>query len=174
MPTKEPAAQSLRQRLPGPVEHLIFWGVAAAGLILDLWSKAAVFAWIETRQVWEYPLISGCLSFVRRENPGAAFSIAEYRTVMLRCFAGAAIVGIICYFLFGRIKDRFTCVALGLFMGGVMGNLYDRLFNNGLVRDFIDVYWRDWHWPAFNVADSMLCVAVALLLFRAAVPARSS
>jgi signal peptidase II len=53
-------------------------------------------------------------------------------------------------------------VALGLFAAGVCGNLYDRIFNDGLVRDFIDVYYRQHHWPAFNVADSMLCIAVGL------------
>ena len=66
------------------------------------------------------------------------------------------------------------CAALGLFMGGVAGNLYDRLFNDGMVRDFIDVYWRGWHWPAFNVADSMLCVAVGIFVVRSLLTARPS
>jgi signal peptidase II len=174
MGMKEPAGKWLRERLPGAKEHLLFWGIASAGVALDLWSKAAVFAWIKSQSLWEYPLVSGFLSIVARENPGAAFSIAEGHKVMLRLFAGLAIVGITGYFLFGRIRDKYTCAALGLFLGGVIGNFYDRLFNNGMVRDFIDVYWRDWHWPAFNVADSMLCVAVGLLLVRTAFPARSS
>ena len=54
--------------------------------------------------------------------------------------------------------------ALALFLAGILGNAYDRVFNNGMVRDFIDVYHKDLHWPAFNVADSMLCAAVGLLL----------
>jgi signal peptidase II len=174
MGKKEPLGLWLRGRLPGASEHLFFWGVAVAGVVLDLWSKAAVFAWFKAQGLWEYPLIKGFLSLVVRENPGAAFSIAEGHRVMLVLFAGIAIAGITGYFLFGRIRDRYTCVALGLFMGGVIGNFHDRLFNQGLVRDFIDVYWHNWHWPAFNVADSMLCVAVGLLLIRAAFPARSS
>jgi len=63
------------------------------------------------------------------------------------------------------MKQRVAQVALGLFAAGVCGNLWDRAFNDGLVRDFIDVvYWPGRHWPSFNVADSMLCVAVGLLV----------
>ena len=52
-------------------------------------------------------------------------------------------------------------VALGLFAAGVSGNLWDRIFNGGQVRDFIDVvYWPGRHWHTFNVADAMLCIAV--------------
>jgi len=174
MGTNVPDAGELKERLPGAKEHLVFWGIAVGGVALDLWSKSAVFAWMKIEGLWEYPLINGLLSVVVRENPGAAFSIAEGHKVMLRLFAGVAILGITGFFLFGRVRDRLTCAALGLFMGGVVGNFYDRIFNHGLVRDFIDVYWKDWHWPAFNVADSMLCVAVGLLVIRAMFPVRSS
>jgi signal peptidase II len=174
MQKTEGDAMGLRERLPGTGEHLIFWGIAAAGVALDLWSKKAIFAWMQAERIWEYKLIDGILSVVMRENPGAAFGIAEGHRAMLGAFAAAAILLITVYFLLGRIQDRVMCAALGLFMGGVIGNFYDRLFNDGLVRDFIDVYWKDWHWPAFNVADSMLCVAVGLLLIRTFVTARPS
>ena len=56
-------------------------------------------------------------------------------------------------------------VALGLFTAGICGNLWDRIFNDGRVRDFIDiVYWPGKHWPAFNIADSMLCIGVGLMI----------
>jgi signal peptidase II len=159
-------AKGLRKRLPGAGEHLVFWGLAATVVALDLWSKKAVFEWMLASERNEYKLIDGLLSVVLGLNRGAAFGIAEGHRGMLMLFAGAAVVLIAGYFLFGQIRDRWTCAALGLFLGGVIGNFYDRLFNNGMVRDFIDVYWKDWHWPAFNVADSMLCVAVGLLLIR--------
>jgi signal peptidase II len=171
---KESDHRGLRERLPGAKEHAMFWGLAVGGVALDLWSKSAIFAWMNRQGLWDYPVIKGVLSIVVRENPGAAFSIAEGQKVILRLFAGVAIVGIVGYFLMGRVRGRYTAAALGLFLGGVAGNLYDRLFNHGLVRDFIDVYWQNWHWPAFNVADSMLCTAVGLLLIRAVFPARSS
>ena len=63
------------------------------------------------------------------------------------------------------LAGKIFVVALSLFAAGVAGNLYDRAFNDGLVRDFIDImYWPGKHWPAFNVADSMLCTAVGLLI----------
>jgi signal peptidase II len=55
--------------------------------------------------------------------------------------------------------------AIGLIFGGAVGNLIDRA-RFGAVVDFIDVYWRTWHWPAFNVADSAITVGVGLLALR--------
>jgi signal peptidase II len=56
-------------------------------------------------------------------------------------------------------------VAVGLIFGGAVGNLIDRA-RFGAVVDFVDVHWRSWHWPAFNVADSAISVGVALLALR--------
>jgi len=76
-----------------------------------------------------------------------------------------ALIVILGVFFFGRAQQRSVQVALGLFAAGVSGNLWDRLFNNGQVRDFIDVvYWPGRHWHTFNMADAMLCVAVGLLI----------
>ncbi|MFC1766883.1 signal peptidase II, partial [Planctomycetota bacterium] len=61
-------------------------------------------------------------------------------------------------------RSRLMTVSLGLFAAGVAGNLHDRAFLGGRVRDFIDVYIGEHHWPTFNVADSLLCIAVGLLL----------
>ena len=58
-----------------------------------------------------------------------------------------------------------AAVAIGMIFGGAAGNLIDRA-RFGAVVDFLDFYWRGWHWPAFNVADSAICVGVALLALR--------
>ena len=69
-----------------------------------------------------------------------------------------------------NIRHKLMQVALAMFTAGIIGNLYDRVFNNGGVRDFLDFYilenrwFNEYHWPAFNIADSMLCVAVGLLI----------
>jgi signal peptidase II len=55
--------------------------------------------------------------------------------------------------------------AIGLIFGGAVGNLVDRA-RFGAVVDFVDLHWRGWHWPAFNVADSAITVGVALLALR--------
>jgi signal peptidase II len=99
------------------------------------------------------------------ENSGAAFGIAAGQRFLLVAVSAAALVVVVAVVLFAGGNGKIVQVALALFAAGVGGNLYDRIFNNGLVRDFIDVvYWPGRHWPAFNVADSSLCIAVGLLV----------
>ena len=157
--------QALRMRVPGLAAQLIFWPLVAAGLVLDLWSKTAVFDWLQQRQSNSISIIDGFLQLVVAENAGAAFGIATGQTQFLVVVSAVALVGLFAVFLFSGTEQKLVHIAFGLFTAGVCGNLYDRIFNDGLVRDFIDiVYWPGRHWPAFNIADSMLCIAVALLL----------
>jgi signal peptidase II len=145
--------------------HLLFWPIFVSGVVLDLWSKSAVFKWLESSEQNNFPIVSGFLHFVRTENPGAAFGIAEGQRMLLVTVSIAAIIAVIVLFLLSNRANSLVHIILGLFAAGVCGNLYDRLFNDGLVRDFIDVtYWPGKHWPAFNVADSLLCIAVGLLI----------
>jgi signal peptidase II len=98
-------------------------------------------------------------------NNGAAFGIVQGQSFLLTLISFFALLIVIAVFLFGSIKNRFYQVTMGLLAAGISGNLYDRIFNDGRVRDFIDVvYWPGKHWPAFNVADSLLCIAVGLIL----------
>jgi len=146
--------------LPDLPAHLIFWSLAVFGIALDVWSKKAVFDWLEHHG--SVSIIDGFLRLVRALNDGAAFGLFAGHLGWLIVVSCVALVVIFAVFLFGGAKQRLVHVALGLFAAGVCGNLYDRIFNDGLVRDFIDVYYRQYHWPAFNVADSMLCIAVGL------------
>ncbi|MHC4159557.1 MAG: signal peptidase II [Planctomycetota bacterium] len=155
----------LRAKLPSFKAQLIFWPLVAGGLALDLWSKAAVFDWLQRQGRDSFPVINGFLRLVMALNNGAAFGLFRGRPHWLAAVSIVALIMVFALFLFGGCKQRLMTVALGLFSAGVLGNLYDRIFNDGLVRDFIDiVYWPGRHWPAFNVADSMLCIAVALLI----------
>ena len=134
-------------------------------LALDLWSKAAVFDWLSRRQDGSVSVIDGFFRFVAVENTGAAFGIATGRTHLLTAVSLIALAVIFVVFFFGKVKRKLVYAALGLFAAGVCGNLYDRIFNDGRVRDFIDVvYWPGRHWPAFNIADSMLCIGVGLMI----------
>ena len=56
------------------------------------------------------------------------------------------------------------CIALSLILGGALGNVLDRVMY-GAVVDFIDVYYGNWHWPAFNIADSAICIGAALIIW---------
>ena len=145
--------------------HLIFWPIWFLGLALDLWSKRAVFAWLEREPEQSARILGSFLSFRLALNDGAAFGIATGRYAFLVGVAILAVIVILGVFFFGRAQQRIVQAALGLFAAGVSGNLWDRLFNRGQVRDFIDVvYWPGKHWHTFNVADALLCIAVGLLI----------
>ena len=160
-------ARNLRANLPNLKAHLIFWPIIATGIILDLWTKSAVFEWLFKNEIYRgsYAVIKGFLNIVIAENAGAAFGIAHGQRYLLVAVSFIALLIVLGIFLFSGTRQTMTHIALALFTAGIVGNLYDRFFNDGLVRDFIDViYWPNRHWPAFNIADSMLCIAVGLML----------
>jgi signal peptidase II len=147
--------------LPDLPAHLVFWPLAVVGITLDLWSKRVVFDWLEHRG--SVSIIDGFLRLVMAVNNGAAFGLFAGHPNWLIAVSVAALIVIFAVFLFSGTKQRLVHITLGLFAAGVCGNLYDRISNDGLVRDFIDVtIWPGRHWPAFNVADIMLCIAVGL------------
>lgn len=151
-------------RLPGLKAHIIFWSLAVFGTALDLWTKSAVFGWLQQPDD-RFPIIDGFLYLVTALNKGGAFGIAFGQRYLLVAVSAIALIVILAVFLFSGVQKKLVQIALGLFAAGICGNLYDRIFNNGQVRDFIDVVvWPDRHWPAFNIADSMLCIAVGLLI----------
>jgi signal peptidase II len=148
--------------LPDAKAHLIFWSIMIGGLALDLWTKKAVFDWLKPHQT--FPVIDGFLQLRTAINDGAAFNLFAGKPYFLAIISIVAIVGILAVFLFSGGTHRLIHIALGLFAAGVSGNLYDRLFHNGSVRDFIDAHWKTYHWPTFNIADSFLCIGVGLLI----------
>ncbi len=156
------------------IRHIIFWSIFGGGLAFDLWTKKAVFAWLENVQGQGIAIIDGFLRLQLAINPGAAFGIAGGHRAMLVSISAVALVVILAVFIFALREGKIVVIALALFAAGISGNLYDRAFNEGLVRDFIDVvYWPGKHWPAFNVADSMLCSAVGLLIISSLVSPKS-
>ena len=159
--------------LPDSKAHLTFWSLLVVGLALDLWTKRVVFDWLEHRG--SVSIINGFLQLVRVLNNGAAFGIMAGKPYLLATVSVVALIVIFAVFLFSRSRQRLVHIALGLFASGVCGNLYDRIFNGGLVRDFVDVvYWPGKHWPAFNVADSLLCIGVGLLFISTFFTGKSS
>jgi signal peptidase II len=142
--------------------HLIFWPLAITGLALDLWSKWAAFNKLDE---WDtFPVIDGFMQFVTALNDGAVWGSLSGKYHFLAAVSIIAMVVIFVIFFFSGRQPRIFHVALGFLAAGIAGNLYDRIFNDGLVRDFIDVYYHSFHWPTFNVADIWLCVGAGLLL----------
>jgi signal peptidase II len=160
--------------LPDLKAHFIFWSLAMGGLLLDLWSKKAVFDWLGQQPSHNVSIIDGLLKFIIALNDGAAFSTFSGKAYLLTAISVVALMVVFGVFLFSGTQYRSIHIALGLFTGGICGNLYDRIFNDGLVRDFIDVYYRDKHWPTFNVADSLLCIGVGLLIVSTFLTEKSS
>jgi len=160
---------------PGLKAQLVFWPLVVIGLALDLWSKNAVFSWLEQKPGNTVSIIDGFLQLVMVLNDGAAFGIATGHPCLLVAVSVIALIIIFVVFLFSKSQQKLVHVALALFAAGICGNLYDRIFHNGLVRDFIDVvYWPGRHWPAFNIADSLLCIGVGLLIISTFWPTKRS
>ena len=153
--------------LPSPKAQVLFWGLFIAGVALDLWSKKAVFNRLPHRGGL-IVVIDGFLNFVHAQNNGAAFGICAGQPFFLAAASIIALVFVLAYFYLWHTKQTLVNVALGMLAAGICGNLYDRLFNEGAVRDFIDVYitisGREHRWHTFNVADALLCIGVALLI----------
>jgi signal peptidase II len=158
--------------LPDWTEQLQFWSIAGVGIAADLWTKSAVHAWLKDLPGQVYPIIDSCLQLVLRENTGAAFSMAQGKMKILAIISMVAMVAVVGIFLFGKVRSRLLQAALALFLAGIVGNLHDRMFNPGGVRDFIDAYWGKYHWPTFNVADSMLCTGMGILVLLQFLPVK--
>jgi len=107
------------------------------------------------------------LNFALAYNTGAAFSFLRDAGGWQRWFfiALSLFIGVVLLRWLLRVEARRVAlgVPLTLVLGGALGNLVDRI-SSGRVVDFIDVYYRHWHWPTFNVADSAISVGVVLLL----------
>lgn len=103
------------------------------------------------------------ISYIR--NKGAAFSFladSAFRLPFLTLISLAAIAAILVFLGKLRPDQKFTAASLSLVLAGALGNLIDRL-RLGEVIDFLSVHWYQHYWPAFNVADSAICVGVFLL-----------
>ena len=145
---------------------MLFWPVAIGGAALDLWSKWAVFQWLDIRTGEYYVVIDRFLRIIPRENEGAAFSMFSGWRYFLVTISLVALIVMMILFFSRKITHKLAMFSLGCMTAGIIGNLYDRAFNDGRVRDFIDVLIPviDYSWPTFNVADSLLCVGVGLLI----------
>ena len=100
-------------------------------------------------------------------NPGAAFSFLAQSSGWQRWFftiLGLAASLYILWLLRKNQSDKILSWALSLILGGALGNVLDRIMF-GAVVDFIDLHYGNWHWPAFNIADSAISIGAALIVF---------
>lgn len=145
-------------------QYRIFTLAASISLFLDQLSKIYIdnnFALGEARRV-----ITNFFHLTYVRNPGAAFGILSDSAIRLPFFITVSLfasLGILWYIRRIPSEKQWQHLALGLILSGALGNLIDRI-RFGEVIDFLDVHWYNYHWPAFNVADSAICVGVTIML----------
>ena len=140
---------------------------AAAVVAGDQVTKAAVLHLLPLHA--DIAVIPGFFNITHVMNPGGAFGFLAkaHEQVRQLMFLGVSFCALaLVFYLYWTTPDRFKwlAAAFGLIFGGAVGNLIDRL-RFGAVVDFLDIYVHQWHWPAFNVADSAITVGVSIFLF---------
>ncbi|HQO14772.1 MAG TPA: signal peptidase II [Smithellaceae bacterium] len=146
---------------------IIFIACAASVIAIDQLTKAVI-----TEKLFMYgthKVIDGFFNLVYVMNPGAAFGFLSRTPELFRYsfFIGITVLAmllIIYYLVKSENEKTIITLSLALIFGGAVGNLIDRI-RFGAVVDFLDFYIGNWHWPAFNAADSAITVGAALMLW---------
>lgn len=142
---------------------ILFGTIAAFGLVFDQITKLYVDRTMHLYQ--SIPVVDNFFHITYVRNKGAAFSFLSHASWRVPFFIAisliAAIVIVIAYSKL-REDQKLAQLSLAMIFSGAVGNLIDRV-RLGEVIDFLDAHWYQHHWPAFNVADSLICVGVFLL-----------
>src|SRR5712691_4474279 len=151
-------------------------GLATAVVIalLDHLSKSAVLAEFAASSPDRRLPVTSFLNLLVTRNRGISFGLFNSNTgVSVLIFsAGAVAIVVILAFWLNRVRTTPLALAIGLIIGGAIGNVIDRLTYGGVI-DFLDFHLGSWHWPAFNLADSAICLGVAAMLLDGMLSRRS-
>jgi signal peptidase II len=151
-------------------------GTALVVLVLDQVTKLLALKGLSPGAPVD--LVDGFFSLTLVMNPGLAFGMLSSTPTAWRWIVALLSIGALAVLATVGVRllptgGWTTGIALGFIFGGAVGNLIDR-GRFGAVVDFLDFYWRGYHWPAFNVADSAISVGVALLALRLVWPGPTS
>jgi signal peptidase II len=158
-----PAATSRRPR------WVLFFAVAALVVIVDQLSKAWLVGLLAPGE--RQSIIGDWLRIVHGQNDGAIFGLFRDQALLFG-LVSVGVVALIIWYHGSSGRNTLMSIALGLLLGGAIGNMIDR-FRLGYVTDWVDIGIGDWRFYTFNVADSAVTVAVLLLLLIAILPART-
>ena len=147
----------------GRARWRLFGGLAATILVLDQLTKAWIAANVDPARPTE--IVGDLLRLVISHNTGALFGMFRDQAILF-ALASMAVIGLIVVYHGRSGRNTILSVALGLLLGGALGNLTDRL-RLGYVLDFVDAGIGDFRWYTFNVADSAISVSLLLLLLLA-------
>jgi len=135
---------------------LVISFVSVSDQLSKLWVRANLVS-------GESLIITDRLSLINIENTGSAFGLLANQTFLIITISVAGVLFILLFLRYLSPATALSIVSVGLILGGAVGNLIDRI-RFGYVTDFVDVrLWRDFHWPAFNVADSAITVGSIML-----------
>ncbi len=140
--------------------------VAAAVLVGDQVTKVLVRELLPLHT--SVTIVPGFVDLTHVRNTGAAFGILNaaefpFKSVMILLVAVAALMAIAAYAARLAPEERMARAGLALILGGAVGNLIDRV-TTGYVVDFVDVYWRGYHFWAFNVADAAITIGASAMV----------
>ena len=132
---------------------------------MDQWTKYTIQQRLVLYQKVE--VIHRFFNLVHVRNTGGAFGIfgGERGGLGSLLFVVVSLIAVGCvlvFFIKTREDEKMISLSLSLVLGGAIGNLIDR-FRYGEVVDFLDFYFRSYHWPAFNIADSVICIGIGLM-----------
>ena len=143
--------------------YTLFAAISMTGIIIDQITKIYID---RSMQLYDsIPVVENFFHITYVRNKGAAFSFLSNASWRLPFFITVSIIAaLVILVAFRKLRDdqRLAQISLAMIFSGAVGNLIDRV-RLGEVIDFLDVHWYRHHWPAFNVADSLICVGVFLL-----------
>jgi signal peptidase II len=153
--------------LSGPLLIRVVYGLITLSVFtLDQWTKELITSRMSFLS--SIAIVPGLFHLTLVTNRGALFGLFHdlpdpYRGAIFTIVPGLAILLILVFQYATNPADTLAQTGLSLILGGAVGNLVDRV-RLGYVVDFLDVFVDDHHWPAFNVADSAICIGVSLLV----------
>jgi signal peptidase II len=150
----------MRQRIP-------YFGLIIILLVIDQVTKAMIARNIFLNS--SVDVISGFFQLVHIRNRGAIFGFfnqsGNQLVYLILTLASLTALGLVIYYFFRTPgEEKFLRISLSLILAGALGNFIDRIFR-GYVIDFLDLSFRGWHWPSFNVADSCISIGALMLIF---------
>lgn len=153
-----------------PYETITVYLLGAITVALDQFAKFAIVMVLTLGQ--SRPVIDGVLSLTYVQNLGSAFSLFWGQGGFLVTIGVAVSAAIVAYQWRARRTEPLVVLALGLVLGGALGNLIDRVAL-GYVRDMIDLQWQGRNvFPIFNIADIAICTGTALFALQSVLPVR--
>lgn len=148
---------------------VIYYIVALVVILIDQFTKWLVVKYMELGE--SIPIITDVLYITSHRNRGAAWGILQGQFWFFYLITTIVVIGLVVYIQRLPREEKLFGTALGLMLGGAIGNFIDRLFRQEVV-DFIHTYIFTYSFPIFNIADSALCIGVALILLQTIIDGR--